>query len=144
MIQNTSDEPNRIFGQVIEFSNTDGQKAQFCIIDACYENLIEGNLYPSNGGVFPIDGNNGFNDYFANLDETNLVEYKFRIFQADVDSGEEIEGSSFYLTYIFDEDADMNITEDRKSTRLNSSHVAISYAVFCLKTKTQHTCNGQS
>src|SRR5690625_926411 len=27
------------------------------------------------------------------------------------------------------------IQEDRKSTRLNSSHVAISYAVFCLKKK---------
>src|SRR5207253_10089303 len=27
-------------------------------------------------------------------------------------------------------------TSDRKSTRLNSSHVAISYAVFCLKKKT--------
>src|SRR5690625_6508298 len=26
---------------------------------------------------------------------------------------------------------------DRKSTRLNSSHVAISYAVFCLKKKTE-------
>src|SRR5690554_7045014 len=26
--------------------------------------------------------------------------------------------------------------EDRKSTRLNSSHVRISYAVFCLKKKT--------
>ena len=26
-------------------------------------------------------------------------------------------------------------TEDRKSTRLNSSHVVISYAVFCLKNK---------
>src|SRR5690606_41759977 len=26
-------------------------------------------------------------------------------------------------------------TEDRKSTRLNSSHVKISYAVFCLKKK---------
>src|SRR5690349_24220103 len=26
-------------------------------------------------------------------------------------------------------------TEDRKSTRLNSSHVEISYAVFCLKKK---------
>src|SRR5439155_7669758 len=26
---------------------------------------------------------------------------------------------------------------DRKSTRLNSSHVAISYAVFCLKKKIQ-------
>src|SRR5690625_6501386 len=29
---------------------------------------------------------------------------------------------------------------DRKSTRLNSSHVAISYAVFCLKKKT-YTAN---
>src|SRR5690625_6119274 len=27
------------------------------------------------------------------------------------------------------------VFEDRKSTRLNSSHVAISYAVFCLKKK---------
>src|SRR5690349_23963565 len=28
--------------------------------------------------------------------------------------------------------------QDRKSTRLNSSHVEISYAVFCLKKKTKH------
>src|SRR5690625_2024283 len=28
------------------------------------------------------------------------------------------------------------LAADRKSTRLNSSHVAISYAVFCLKKKT--------
>src|SRR5699024_12592673 len=28
--------------------------------------------------------------------------------------------------------------EDRKSTRLNSSHVSISYAVFCLKKKKRH------
>src|SRR5207245_858605 len=28
-------------------------------------------------------------------------------------------------------------TTDRKSTRLNSSHGSISYAVFCLKTKTK-------
>src|SRR4051794_41489130 len=27
---------------------------------------------------------------------------------------------------------------DRKSTRLNSSHPSISYAVFCLKKKTKH------
>src|SRR5690625_6692240 len=31
---------------------------------------------------------------------------------------------------------------DRKSTRLNSSHVAISYAVFCLKKKTQMRWKG--
>src|SRR5690606_1521389 len=29
-------------------------------------------------------------------------------------------------------------TKDRKSTRLNSSHVKISYAVFCLKKKTKN------
>src|SRR5690625_3829929 len=29
-----------------------------------------------------------------------------------------------------------DVCQDRKSTRLNSSHVAISYAVFCLKKKT--------
>src|SRR5256885_1720700 len=28
--------------------------------------------------------------------------------------------------------------EDRKSTRLNSSHLVISYAVFCLKKKSQN------
>src|SRR5690625_7044493 len=32
-----------------------------------------------------------------------------------------------------------NASLDRKSTRLNSSHVAISYAVFCLKKKTTLT-----
>src|SRR5688500_20044920 len=29
--------------------------------------------------------------------------------------------------------------EDRKSTRLNSSHLVISYAVLCLKTQNYHT-----
>src|SRR5699024_11730312 len=28
-----------------------------------------------------------------------------------------------------------DVAQDRKSTRLNSSHVSISYAVFCLKKK---------
>src|SRR5699024_6842263 len=32
---------------------------------------------------------------------------------------------------------------DRKSTRLNSSHVSISYAVFCLKKKTKTLYNTQ-
>src|SRR2546430_8991356 len=34
----------------------------------------------------------------------------------------------------FDNDGDVDLT-DRKSTRLNSSHSQISYAVFCLKKK---------
>src|SRR5256885_9731196 len=35
--------------------------------------------------------------------------------------------------------ARMPVLTDRKSTRLNSSHLVISYAVFCLKTKTTDT-----
>src|SRR5690554_3094802 len=35
--------------------------------------------------------------------------------------------------------ADKIKQQDRKSTRLNSSHVRISYAVFCLKKKKQKT-----
>src|SRR5258705_8043719 len=36
--------------------------------------------------------------------------------------------STFYLVFDF-------CDQDRKSTRLNSSHLGISYAVFCLKKK---------
>src|SRR2546430_7065042 len=35
-------------------------------------------------------------------------------------------------------------TLDRKSTRLNSSHSQISYAVFCLKKKTRHPRRGRA
>src|SRR4051812_49857004 len=39
-----------------------------------------------------------------------------------------------------DADADLVIrAQDRKSTRLNSSHMSISYAVFCLKKKKNTT-----
>src|SRR5256885_5759496 len=48
----------------------------------------------------------------------------FYINASDVLDGSE---KSLYLPSAF--------TEDRKSTRLNSSHLVISYAVFCLKKK---------
>src|SRR3712207_8090958 len=35
---------------------------------------------------------------------------------------------------------DLPSAADRKSTRLNSSHANISYAVFCLKKKKTHNC----
>src|SRR5438874_10483226 len=37
--------------------------------------------------------------------------------------------------------SDDSLAEDRKSTRLNSSHVEISYAVFCLKKKKKKKIN---
>src|SRR5256885_8743275 len=36
---------------------------------------------------------------------------------------------------IYGSDVSHRMVEDRKSTRLNSSHLVISYAVFCLKKK---------
>src|SRR5947207_11241063 len=38
-----------------------------------------------------------------------------------------------------DDEARRRLEEDRKSTRLNSSHTVISYAVFCLKKKKTNT-----
>src|SRR5690625_5431684 len=43
-------------------------------------------------------------------------------------------GKVYY--HLLEERMAREIDKDRKSTRLNSSHVAISYAVFCLKKKT--------
>src|SRR5256885_10380314 len=37
--------------------------------------------------------------------------------------------------YVRSVEAGASIVQDRKSTRLNSSHLVISYAVFCLKKK---------
>src|SRR3712207_8337911 len=42
------------------------------------------------------------------------------------------------LVEILAEDLDAAAQQDRKSTRLNSSHANISYAVFCLKKKKQN------
>src|SRR3712207_7156197 len=39
---------------------------------------------------------------------------------------------------------DLEGMRDRKSTRLNSSHANISYAVFCLKKKTKYTLHEYS
>src|SRR2546427_9378426 len=47
----------------------------------------------------------------------------------------EIEDGGKSLIRVSDDGAGMGRAEDRKSTRLNSSHSQISYAVFCLKKK---------
>src|SRR5437773_7020746 len=50
--------------------------------------------------------------------------------------GEYIEAEGRRLTRLIDNILDFaRIEEDRKSTRLNSSHITNSYAVFCLKKK---------
>src|SRR5699024_8864082 len=47
------------------------------------------------------------------------------------------EASAKAINILIKKDLIITFHKDRKSTRLNSSHVSISYAVFCLKKKTQ-------
>src|SRR5258707_6840250 len=51
--------------------------------------------------------------------------------------GEDVEGAADLVERVFQAEArfERDQAGDRKSTRLNSSHANISYAVFCLKKK---------
>src|SRR5438067_5456929 len=57
----------------------------------------------------------------------------FRSLRRDLDRGTPVDSSALIDTPL--RQARRLSSLDRKSTRLNSSHVSISYAVFCLKKK---------
>src|SRR5258705_9652526 len=69
------------------------------------------------------------------------------LFRSTASEGEDVksEGDVFLATEIVqghlvtmsvhEGEVRRHVSEDRKSTRLNSSHLGISYAVFCLKKK---------
>src|SRR5690625_6612662 len=82
------------------------------------------------------DGGVGFDAEAA----TSLMEYAQRIEDtgAGPDASTSVEDAAQSLDQsLFATDRIGITVADRKSTRLNSSHVAISYAVFCLK-KNRH------
>src|SRR5207249_11409217 len=47
----------------------------------------------------------------------------------------------FVAIFLLEVNGTYYMAKDRKSTRLNSSHVSISYAVFCLKKKNRYNCH---
>src|SRR5690625_6981164 len=67
--------------------------------------------------------------------EFDLLRRKSNIFEGFDLAGERVRVVERTLNDLIESGVNPNITQDRKSTRLNSSHVAISYAVFCLKKK---------
>src|SRR5690625_6198054 len=67
------------------------------------------------------------NSYLKEITGRDVTAKDFRTWAATVLCAQELEGAQFEKPT----QAKRNI--DRKSTRLNSSHVASSYAVFCLK-----------
>src|SRR5690625_5518960 len=67
-----------------------------------------------------------------NLGLSNEISVELKSYQLDSNS---IDTKDMNILEHFKEKYKLTDDEDRKSTRLNSSHVAISYAVFCLKKK---------
>src|SRR5437773_8924545 len=59
-----------------------------------------------------------------------LLDHQVRRQSLDLEPGPSLEGFGAF---------ELSRAQDRKSTRLNSSHITISYAVFCLKKKTHKT-----
>src|SRR5690625_5641707 len=70
----------------------------------------------------PVDGGKMYASYFSEQLRELKQEYREHIYNSD-----------FYRYYRSGRTDRDETYLDRKSTRLNSSHVAISYAVFCLK-----------
>src|SRR5690625_5184378 len=69
----------------------------------------------------------------ADLAQTHYGEHKERPFFGEL--VDFITSGPVFAMVWEGEDVIKTARKDRKSTRLNSSHVAISYAVFCLKKK---------
>src|SRR5690349_23677215 len=81
--------------------------------------------------ALPISGNTVDRDRFLLARCSMIEQEELRLSGFEVDGAVRDQVSARRRVDRFDELG----VEDRKSTRLNSSHVEISYAVFCLKKK---------
>src|SRR5439155_25486906 len=88
---------------------------------------------PPRSTLFP------YTTLFRSLDATRVADYEVVIHLAAHLSKNPADAENCFRTNV---EGTVNLLRemqpDRKSTRLNSSHVAISYAVFCLKKKKKY------
>src|SRR5699024_12135077 len=75
-------------------------------------------------GYISYEAAPAFCEHFTTHKAAQMPLVWFGIFDAPIRVGKSLTGTHPFTTQ-----------PDRKSTRLNSSHVSISYAVFCLKKK---------
>src|SRR5690625_3434423 len=95
--------------------------------------LLESSFYHETKGKYSYIGADPYEEIIGNSNQTEVI---------NVETGEKTIHQQPTLDYLkmhlpkIETDIPLPFTGgDRKSTRLNSSHVAISYAVFCLKKK---------
>jgi len=95
--------------------------------DALFETLIR---HP--------DDNIKIHKLFKNVEPSNYLIYTvgIKLCEKEDISNEVKEQIIYKLLFLFPK---CHILLARKRTRLNSSHITISYAVFCLKKKKKHT-----
>src|SRR5207249_7631502 len=82
----------------------------------------------------------GQRDKWVKCMEEEIIPFQVKMGMVILGSfvGEEDESVYVWIRR-FESEAERKRLYDQKSTRLNSSHVSISYAVFCLKKKKKHT-----
>src|SRR2546422_2146400 len=106
------------------------------------ERALTNQIYLNGSGVAAgdVDGDGLCDLYFCGLDRPNalyrnLGNWKFVEVTAEAGVACADQASTGAVFADVDGDGDLDLLVDRKSTRLNSSHGYISYAVFCLKKK---------
>src|SRR5205085_7028689 len=96
------------------------ERAQYIRVILCELNRIASHLVFL--GTFATD-----------IGATTVFLYAFRERELILDLLEAMTGARLTYNWIRAGGVPADLPEDRKSTRLNSSHSQISYAVFCLK-----------
>src|SRR5690554_45612 len=100
-------------------------------------NVFSTGVYPTiNGATVEItDGNSVVTSLVDQGDGSYLLENYTPVYNSTYKMKVIVEGIAYEATDVLVPVVVLDSITDRKSTRLNSSHVRISYAVFCLKKK---------
>src|SRR5690625_1177279 len=101
------------------------------------KNSVESNTNYAQGGVAAVlDENDSFDSHIADTLDAGAGLCDEAVVRIVVEEGPERVRELMQLGASFTHTGErLHLGRERKSTRLNSSHVAISYAVFCLKKK---------
>ena len=103
ILNSSSTETIRVFGQIVSYTNTDGLGSQFCISPSCFFNMSEGQMIPNAPKELAPGEDNGDFDSFYNSDAGDGVNYPItytlRFFMVD---GQEQEiGDDITITYSY-------------------------------------------